>query len=155
MCLIGVGWLQEGQTSRTLLEASGASKSTMPPCMARLPPAERPALECRFMMLTPLTTIRPSRGRVRSTSPCLPRSLPATTTTGSPGARSSLFCLGWGLFFSKLQHLRSQRHDLHEIAFAELPCHRAEDPCAPGVVLVVDDHRGVVVEPDVGAVRPP
>src|SRR5438105_409632 len=127
----------------------------MPPCMARLPPAERPALECRFMMLTPLTTIRPSRGRVRSTSPCLPRSLPATTTTGSPGARSSLFTVGWGLFLSKLEHLRSQGHDLHEVALAQLTRDRAEDACAPGIVLVVDDHSGVVVEPDVRAIRTP
>src|SRR5947209_2665925 len=127
----------------------------MPPWMARLPPAERPALVCRFRMFTPRTTTLPTRGRVRSTSPCLPRSLPATTTTGSPGARSSLFSLGWGLFLSKLEHLRSQGHDLHEVPLAQLSGHRAEDPRAPGVVLIVDDHRGVVVEPDVRAIRPP
>src|SRR5438128_6785673 len=120
----------------------------MPPWIARLPPAERSAFECRFMMFTPWTTIRPSRGRVRSTSPCLPLSLPATTTTGSPGARSSLFSLGWGLFLSKLEHLRSQGYDLHEVALAQLTRDRAEDARAPGIVLVVDDHSGVVVEPD-------
>src|SRR6202011_3926859 len=127
----------------------------MPPWMARLPPAERPALVCLFRMFTPRTTTLPSRGRVRSTSPCLPRSLPATTTTGSPGARSSLFSFGWGLFLSKLEHLRSQGHDLHEVALAQLTRDRAEDARAPGIVLVVDDHGGVVVEPDVRAIRTP
>src|ERR1700716_2201967 len=127
----------------------------MPPWMARLPPAERPALVCRFRMFTPRTTTLPSRGNVRSTSPCLPLSLPATTTTGSPGARSSLFSLGWGLFLSKLEHLRGQGHDLHEVPLAQLSGHRAEDARAPGIVLVVDDHGGDVVDADVRAIRPP
>src|SRR5919201_4946039 len=98
-------------------------------------------------MLTPRTTTLPSRGSVRRTSPCLPRSLPATTTTGSPGARSSLFSLGCGLFLSKLEHLRCQGDDLHEVPLAQLAGHGPEDSRSSGIVLVVDDHGGVVVEP--------
>src|SRR5207245_3690155 len=73
----------------------------------------------------------------------------------SPGARSSLFSLGWGLFLSKLEHLRSQGYDLHEVALAQLPGDRPKDARAPGIVLIVDDHRGVVVEPDVRAIGSP
>src|SRR6267143_480868 len=54
----------------------------------------------RFRRLTPLTTILCWSGRVRSTSPCLPLSLPATIITGSPGASSSQRRFGSGLFLS-------------------------------------------------------
>ena len=43
--------------------------------------------------------------------------------------------------------------DLHEPLLAKLPGHRSEDPGAPGVALIVDQHHRVVVELDVGAVR--
>src|SRR5512135_2618250 len=104
-------------------------------------------------MLTPLTTILCWSGMVRSTSPCLPLSLPATTITGSPGARSSQRRLGCGLFFSisGLQDLRSQRDDLHEVAFAQLSGHWAEDARATRVVGGREQHRGVLVEADEGA----
>src|SRR5579859_5799722 len=104
-------------------------------------------------MLTPLTTILCLSGSVRRTSPCLPLSLPATTITGSPGARSSQRRLGCGLFLSTgLQDLRSERDDLHEVALTQLAGHRAEDARAAGVVGGGQQDRGVLVEADQRAV---
>src|SRR4051794_13950502 len=79
------------------------------------------------------------------TLPVLPLSLPAMTTTLS-SARS---------FAGISEHLRGERDDLHEPAVAQLARHRAEDARAARVVLGVDDHRGVLVEGDVGAVVAP
>src|SRR3954469_14898235 len=77
--------------------------------------------------------------------PVLPRSLPLMTTTSS-----SRRILG-----AMLEHLRRERDDLHEVALAQLARDRAEDARAARVVLRVDDHRGVLVEGDVGAVLAP
>src|SRR3954447_19695185 len=77
------------------------------------------------------------------TLPVLPFSLPEMTIT------SSLV----RIFIS--QHLRRERHDAHEAAVAQLARHGAEDARAARVVLGVDDHRGVLVEGDVGAVLAP
>src|SRR3954468_13212216 len=54
-----------------------------------------------------------------------------------------------------LEHLRREADDLHEVAVAQLARHRAEDARAARVVGGVDDHRGVLVEGDVGAVLAP
>src|ERR687893_331143 len=75
--------------------------------------------------------------------PVLPLSLPEITMTSS-SVRS---------FIS--EHLRGERDDLHEPAVAQLAGHRTEDARAARVVLVVDDHRGVLVEGDVRAVLAP
>src|SRR6266516_3413154 len=48
--------------------------------------------------------------------------------------------------------LRRERHDLHELLVAQLAAHRAENTSGPRLTLVVDQHGGVLVEPDVGAV---
>src|SRR5215210_6604018 len=53
------------------------------------------------------------------------------------------------------EHLRGERDDLHEVAVAQLAGHRAEDASAARVVAVVDQHGGVLVEGDVGAVVAP
>src|SRR3954453_21170732 len=79
------------------------------------------------------------------TLPVLPLSLPAMTTTLS-SARS---------FAGISEHLRGERDDLHEPAVAQLAGHRPEDARPARVVLRVDDHRGVLVEGDVGAVLAP
>src|SRR3954470_18157844 len=50
------------------------------------------------------------------------------------------------------ENLRGQGDDLHEVALAQFAGHRPEDARAARVVLGVDDHRGVLVEGDVGAV---
>src|SRR5256885_2404977 len=49
-------------------------------------------------------------------------------------------------------HLGRQRHDLHELFLTQLAAHRAEDARSAGLALVVDQHGGVFVETDVGAV---
>src|SRR3954466_16060095 len=72
--------------------------------------------------------------------PVLPLSLPEITMTSS-SVRS---------FIS--EHLRRERDDLHEPAVAQLAGHRPEDARPARDVLLVDDHRGVLVQADVGAV---
>src|SRR5438309_1148802 len=155
VCLIRVGLPQLGHTSITFEYESGASKSTMPPWIALTPPTDRPAFECRFRMFTPFTTICPLAGRVRRTCPCLPLSLPATTTTVSPGARSSQRRLGWGLLVNISEDLRREGHDLHEVLLAQFARHRTEDPGPSGVVLLSEHDRRVLVEADDRAVGPP
>src|SRR5213079_3140912 len=95
-------------------------------------------------MLRPSTYTRSFLGSTRRTLPRLPRSLPPTTITSS----SAL------ILRDISEHLRGQRHDLHEVALPQFPRHGAEDARAPRVVLGVDQHSGVLVERDVGAVLP-
>src|SRR3954470_7370044 len=54
-----------------------------------------------------------------------------------------------------LEHLRREAHDLHEVAVAQLARDGTEDARPARVVLVVDDHRCVLVEGDVRAVVAP
>src|SRR5215212_11455172 len=91
-------------------------------------------------MLMPSTYTRSLDRSTRMILPVLPLSLPEITMTSS-SVRS---------FIS--EHLRGKRDDLHEPAVAQLAGHRPEDAGAARVVLGVDDHRGVLVEGDVGAV---
>src|SRR5438445_53865 len=49
-------------------------------------------------------------------------------------------------------HLRRQRHDLHEPLLAQLAADRAEDAGGAGLAFVVDQHRRVLVEAHVAAV---
>src|SRR4051795_12202638 len=77
------------------------------------------------------------------TLPVLPLSLPEMTIT-----------LSSVLIRMASEHLRGERDDLHEVAVAQLARHRAEDARAARVVGGVDDHGGVLVEGDVGAVLP-
>src|SRR5262249_31405339 len=79
-------------------------------------------------------------GSTRRTRPVLPRSLPLMTTISSP----------LRIFEAMLEHLRRKRHDLHEVALAQLAGDGAEDARAARVVLGVDDHRGLLVDGDVG-----
>src|SRR5947208_5413672 len=52
-------------------------------------------------------------------------------------------------------HLRRERHDLHEPFLAQLATHRPEDARSAGLALIRDEHRRILVEPDVGAVLAP
>src|SRR6266480_6112149 len=49
-------------------------------------------------------------------------------------------------------HLRRERDDLHEPLVAQLAPHRPEDAGRTGLPLVGNEHGGVLVEPDVGAI---
>src|SRR6185312_14288774 len=51
-----------------------------------------------------------------------------------------------------LQNLRRERDDLHEALGAQLASHRPEDAGSDRLVVLVDQHRRVRVEPDVRAV---
>src|SRR3989442_14719482 len=80
------------------------------------------------------------------TSPSLPRSLPVRTRTRSP----------FLIFMTETsQHFRCERNDSHELLVAQLTADRAEDAGTARLLLIVDQHRGVLVEADVAAVRPP
>src|SRR3954449_9345344 len=96
-------------------------------------------------MFRPSTKTRFFFGSTALTVPVLPLSLPVITLTVSP-LRIFKRCA------IALEHLRGQGDDLHEVAVAQLARHRAEDARAARVVGGVDDHGGVLVEGDVGAV---
>src|SRR4051794_2852151 len=74
------------------------------------------------------------------TLPCWPLSLPAITWTVSP------------FLIRMSEHLRRQRDDLHEALVAQLAAHRAEDARTARLAVGLEDHRGVLVEFDVGPV---
>ncbi|EAQ13040.1 hypothetical protein RB2654_11098 [Rhodobacterales bacterium HTCC2654] len=93
-------------------------------------------------MFTPSTTALPVLGETEVISPVWPLSLPASTTTLSP----------FFSFAAILQHLRSERDDLHEVLRAKLTNHRPEDTGADRLVVVVEDDGGVAIEADRGAV---
>src|SRR3954447_930859 len=122
----------------TLETSIGMSLSMMPPCIVA-----PDAFWCFLATLTPSTMTLPLLGRTRVTSPVLPRSLPWRTWMRSPF-----------LIFrpAMSDHLRRKRHDAHELLVAQLPADRAEDAGAPRLLLVVDEHGGVLVEADVAAV---
>src|SRR6478735_7670447 len=50
------------------------------------------------------------------------------------------------------EHLRCQRDDLHEALVTQLAAHRAEDAGTARLTVGLEDHRGVLVELDVGTV---
>src|SRR5919107_5339525 len=76
------------------------------------------------------------------TLPFAPLSLPAITSTVSP----------FLIFIS--HHLRREGDDLHEPLVAELATDGPEDARPPRLTVRLDEHGGVLVEPDVGTVRP-
>src|SRR3954447_3762663 len=98
-------------------------------------------------MLRPSTNTRCLFGSTLSTVPVLPLSLPDMTFTVSP-LRILMPAMA-------LKHLRGEGDDLHEVAVAQLARHGPEDAGAARVVGGVDDHGGVLVEGDVGAVLAP
>src|SRR5690349_4956645 len=94
---------------------------------------------CFFALLTfSTTTLSPS---MALTVPWRPLSLPDNTTTVSPLRI---------LFMS--QHLGSERHDLHEPLGAQLARHGSEDARADRLELVGQQHRGVGIETQHGAI---
>src|SRR4026208_1938117 len=94
------------------------------------------------MLMPGTTTPSPRLVRsTRSTTPRLPRSLPASTRTVSP----------FRIFIS--QHLRGERHDLHVVALSQLAGHRSKDAGPARAALRRDQDRRVLVAADVAAVR--
>src|ERR1043166_1578021 len=115
----------------------------------------------RLTMLTPSSVTRPVLGKTRSTRARFPLSSPETTCTMSPLVTGSLTrgtvrlrirrrFLNTSGFMS--DDLRRERDDLHVLLLAQLARHGPEDAGRPGLPGVVDQHRRVLVEADVGAV---
>src|SRR5215469_708286 len=102
---------------------------------------------CFFAMFTFSTRMRSSSSTL-STDPRRPLSLPAITTTSSP-----FLILFICLLPGALQHFRCQRDDAHEGLGAQFARHRPEDARADRLQLGGQEHRGVAVELDDGAVR--
>src|SRR6478672_4857192 len=104
---------------------------------------------CRFTWFTPLTITCVSSTTL-ATSPRLPLSRPAMTTTLSPFLilrMCSLFELE-----AASEDFRRQRDDLHEPLGAQLARDRSEDAGADRLELVVEQHGGVRVEANERAV---
>src|SRR5690606_5378064 len=129
-------FLLRGLNSARLDRSMGASFSMMPP----VSPLFGLGLTCFLTMFTSLTSARPLASTL-STVPRLPLSRPARTTTSSP------FLI---LFIMLLpsQNFRRQRDDPHELLGAKFAGHGAEDAGPDGLELVVEQHRGILVEPD-------
>src|SRR6478609_10707808 len=113
--------------------------STMPPVV----PLSGLGLVCFFTRLMPSTMTFSSSFR-STTRPRLPLSLPASTMTSSP--LRILFMAG------SLQDFRGQGHDLHELLGAQFARDRSEDAGADGLQLVIEQHGGIAVELDEGAI---
>src|SRR6476619_3702344 len=123
-----------------------ASEVTMPPVLPARPPWLT-TLVCFLTRLTPSTMTRCSSRSTRITLPSAPLSLPAITLTVSP-------FLIFIACFPISEHLRCERDDLHEPLVAQLAAHRAEDARAARLAVLLDEHRSVLVETDVAAIRP-
>src|SRR5216684_7027173 len=115
----------------------------------------------RLIMFTPSTTRRLVSGVTLRTRPRLPRSLPVITST------LSFFLIGVAsrdisnLHFTsdnsqcvRSEHFGRERDDLHEAALAQFAGDGPEDARADRLALIVDEHGGVPIEPDVRAVAP-
>src|SRR6185312_12419054 len=100
---------------------------------------------CRLTMFRPSTYTRSLAGSTRRIRPCLPRSLPAITWTWSPERTLSARRVGFVAVRAISEHLWRQGHDLHEVAVTKFARHGTKHACTARVVLVVNDHRGVVI----------
>src|SRR5262245_21948243 len=122
---------------------------------------------CRLIMFTPSMINRFLSGFTLSTRPRLPRSLPVITSTLSffrigvakldmTDTCNSEFRILNSEFppLLALQNLGRQGDDLHEPPLAQFAGHRSEHARADRLALVVDQHGGIAIEPDVGAVAP-
>jgi hypothetical protein len=78
--------------------------------------------------------------------------LAAVSAAGLAAARDDLHEVTLLDVGHDLDNLRCQRDDLHELPVAKLATDRSEDTGAAGVTVVLEDHRGVLIELDVGAV---
>src|SRR3954471_1169210 len=134
-------------TSITLDTWIGASAVMIPPVVPARPPWLT-TLVCFLTRFTPSTTTRCSSRSTWITLPSAPLSLPAITLTVSP-------FLIFMPCFPISEHLRCERDDLHEPLVAQLAADGAEDARAARPTVLPQDHRGVLVELDVGPVGAP
>src|SRR5690606_35948753 len=127
---------EAGLKSITFETWIGASRSITPPGW----------LACGFGLVWRLTRFTLDTTTLSpwtlTTSPRLPLSLPAVTTTWSP------FLIRFISLLLRSEHFGCERDDLHELLGAQLAGHRPEDARADRLMLVVQQHRGVAVEAD-------
>src|SRR5690625_3568758 len=132
--------------TRSPLPVSGLNRATLEMwtgmVLSMMPPAT-PAIGlprlCFLTTLTPSTFTRSEPTR-SSTTPRRPLSRPASTMTSSP---LRIFCMT-----CPLQHFRSQGHDLHELFCTQFARDRAEDTCANGFQLGIEQYRGIATKLD-------
>src|SRR4030095_5414185 len=98
-------------------------------------------------MPTPSTFTFPFAGTTSSTRPRLPLSRPAITTTWS-------FFLIFERFVPAIisNHLRRQRHYLHEVLISQLTRYRSKYARTNRRPIFLNQHRGVLIKPYVGAI---
>src|SRR5690554_558067 len=85
--------------------------------------------------------------KISMTLPCLPRSPPRSWRRPEMTCTRSPF-----LMLAISDYLRCQRDDLHELLVAKLATDRSEDARAAGVPVTLEEHSGILIELDVGAV---
>src|SRR5690606_23669998 len=133
---------EAGLKSITFETWIGASRSITPPGW----------LACGFGLVWRLTRFTLDTTTLSpwtlTTSPRLPLSLPAVTTTWSP------FLIRFISLLLRSEHFGCERDDLHELLGAQLTGHGPEDARADRLMLVVQQHRGVAVEADQRTVGP-
>src|ERR1051326_1570285 len=155
-----------GSRSITFDAWMGAANSMIPRCSSGVR-----ARRCRFAIFTPSTVMRPVVRYTRIPLPSLPLSSPRITRTVSPLVTCSLrrsALSAWRLRLTAfgrsalrclriliLDALGRQRHDLHVPLLAQLARDRSEDARGPRLPLLIDDHDGVLIEPDVAPGLPP
>src|SRR5688500_5675368 len=135
------------------------SRSAMPPLTC----LEGFGRVCFLLIMIPSTRSLPVRRLTSSTRPVFPLSLPVITLTVSFFLmRMRIGSLAAPRFPANpprargmLDHLRSKRNDLHEFLIAQLAGHRPEDARSHRLADLVDQHRRVRIEPDVGSVAAP
>src|SRR4051794_18773682 len=120
----------------------------IPPVL--VPRPVEPSLVWRLIRLIPSTSTRWVSGYTAITLPVLPRSPPFACERPVISWTVSPFLI---LIFGISEHLRRQRNNLHELLVPQFPAHRAEDARTPGVAVVPQNDGGILVEPDVRAVR--
>ena len=133
-----MGLPHDGQSSATLATGIGMSLSMMPPCMVA-----RVGLLVLLGDVDAVDDDLALAGRARMTSPSLPRSLPVST-------RDAVALLD----LQTCHHSTSGASETMRMNFLS----RSSRPTGPkmrvprGLLLVVDEHGGVLVEADVAAV---
>src|SRR5438552_6683251 len=136
----------------SLSRRTGDSRSRIPPFTF----FEGFGRSCFLRKFTRSTMAVPLIGFTRRTLPCLPRSLPVSTTTVSPFFTCDLpWCSGLNFVafpYMSLDDLRRERNDLHELALAQFAGDGTEDARPDRLALIVDENSGVVVELDVGTI---
>src|SRR5689334_3774570 len=165
---------QLGQTTITFEMEMGDSCSAIPPLMLRCGLGRT----FFFTIITCSTNTLLVPGNTRSTRPCLPLSRPVITFTVSLRLMSTLVCivclqpigglsvpssalnsrlaLSQSSFLQnfRLQNFRRQRNNLQKLLFSQLAGHGTKHACPNRLAGLIDQHRGILIKANIGAVPP-